>query len=111
MQDKQKIKENIQEYKKNRKPVIFISGPITDDPQYKEKFKAAEEFLNNKGYAVLNPAKLPLGMEYISYMMICKSYLLEAEEVYLLKDWENSEVARLEVRLAKILNRKIINQE
>lgn len=111
MGDKQKIRENIQEYKKNRKPVIFISDPITDDPQYKEKFKAAEEFLNNEGYAVLNPAKLPLGMEYISYMMICKSYLLEAEEVYLLKGWENSEWARLEVRLAKILNRKIIKQE
>lgn len=110
MQDKRKIKENIALYKQNKKKVIFISGPMTDDPEYKEKFKAAEEFLNNKGYAVLNPAKLPEGMEYTSYLKICKAALKEADEIFLLKGWEKSEGAKIEVELARKSKKKIIQE-
>lgn len=37
---------------------VYISGPITANKEhYKEEFEKAKEFLENKGYDVINPAE------------------------------------------------------
>lgn len=43
---------------------IYIAGPITGIPDYKERFAKAEAELKAKGHAVMNPAALPEGFEY-----------------------------------------------
>lgn len=35
---------------------IYIAGCITDNPDYKEQFKQAEERLKAQGHTVINPA-------------------------------------------------------
>ena len=40
---------------------VYISGPITADPNYKERFKTAEESLSKAGYTAINPVELVKG--------------------------------------------------
>ena len=40
-----------------RKYVIYLSGNITDDPNYRIKFNLAEYVLTKLGHVVINPAK------------------------------------------------------
>lgn len=70
--------------------IVYIAGKITGDPDYREKFHAAEVRLRERGYTVLNPAVLPEGLTYEAYMRICLPMLEEAEAVYLLRGWRDS---------------------
>lgn len=69
---------------------VYISGKITGDDDYKEKFKKAEERLRSKGYAVMNPAILPDGFGYKEYMWICLAMLDVCDAIYMLNDWYDS---------------------
>lgn len=40
---------------------VYISGPITADPNYAERFKNAEKALSNAGYKAINPVELVKG--------------------------------------------------
>lgn len=40
---------------------VYISGPITADPNHKERFKNAEESLSQAGYKAINPVELVKG--------------------------------------------------
>ena len=79
-----------------KKIKIYIAGRITGDPNYKTKFKEAEKECEELGFAVLNPAKLPQGMESSDYMRICFAMLDVADVVMFLPDWKESPGARLE---------------
>lgn len=70
--------------------IVYIAGKITGDPEYREKFHAAEVRLRERGYTVLNPAVLPEGMTHDAYMHICLPMLGESDAVYLLRDWRDS---------------------
>lgn len=50
---------------------VYLAGSITDDPDYKNKFNKAEEYLKSLGYTVLNPTVLPGEMSYEDYFPIC----------------------------------------
>lgn len=51
---------------------VFLSGPITGDPDYKEKFAGAETLcLMHGARLVYNPARLKQGKEYRWYMRCC----------------------------------------
>lgn len=70
---------------------IYIAGKISGDPNYKEKFEAAQKQLEAAGYVVLNPAWLPSeGFEYDAYMRISRAMLRECEEICMLPDWKDS---------------------
>lgn len=80
---------------------IYIAGKIAGDPNYKEKFTAAENGLKERGHVVLNPAMLPKGLKNQDYMSICKSMIDAVDMILLLGDYKKSRGAMLEIRYAK----------
>lgn len=77
------------------KPLLYISGPITGDKCYKEKFKAVEQQLTARGYAVVNPAGLSqvLPVEDMSWdqiMSFCLDILARCDYLVQLPGWEKS---------------------
>ena len=88
---------------------VYLSGKITGDDHYREKFAEYERQMIEKGHIVLNPAFLPVGMKYGDYMRICKSMIEVADAVVLLPDADKSSGASHEKEYAEILEKKIIN--
>ena len=78
---------------------IYISGPITNVLDYKEKFERAEQNLKAKypDAEIINPTvldKLPL--TYDEYMELDLRLLGMCEGIYMLKGWEDSKGANRE---------------
>ena len=38
--------------------IVYLSGKITENENYKQDFSVAEEYLNRLGYIVVSPARL-----------------------------------------------------
>jgi hypothetical protein len=69
-------------------------------------FNRASEYLEKGGYGVLNPATNFDGatdLDFETYMRADLSMLLDATGIFMLKGWQNSEGARLELAVAKSL--------
>ena len=77
---------------------IYIAGKITGDPQYKNKFSAAEYEYRAAGHTVLNPALLPEGMLPADYMRICFAMIDTADVVAFLPGYKKSAGALLELQ-------------
>ena len=86
---------------------IYISGKITGDPNYREKFAAAEKFYYEQGAIVLNSATHPGGMDRSDYMRICFAMIDSADTVVMLNDWPTSEGAKAEFAYAKYIGKNI----
>lgn len=76
--------------------VVYIAGPITGVPDYRERFARAAALLEQKGYIALNPATLPGGMTNEQYMGICFAMIGSADVVLFLSNWRKSVGASLE---------------
>lgn len=87
--------------------IVYISGPITGVPDYRDKFAAAEKQLLECGFIVINPAKKPEGLSYAAYMRLSFSEINECDTVYMLPGWENSVGARAEKVYAETLGKNI----
>ena len=89
---------------------IYISGPISDDPDYKAKFAKAHQMLEQCGFEVLDPTELVKVSDdkgYTDYLAEAVWHMLKADELYMLKGWSQSTGAKLELKLAKRLGKKI----
>ena len=86
---------------------IYISGRITGDPNYREKFLDEEIRLAGLGYKVVNPAAIISGkmqdMCWCEAMRIVIREMLLCDGISLLPDWKKSRGAKIEVRLARVL--------
>lgn len=89
------------------KEVVYIAGKITGDPDYREKFKKAQEELEKEGYIVLNPAILPEGFTWEAYMNMTEPMLKESDRVCFLPDWKDSKGARAEFGTAVAFEKDI----
>ena len=75
---------------------IFLSGPITGEPDYFEKFLAAATYLECKGWRVLNPAVLPGNLDPDDYLPITTAMIDRADAVVLLQGFAHSDGAKVE---------------
>ncbi len=93
---------------------VYISGPITKDKDFLNKFKAAEERLKAEGHEVINPAKvgvmLPKSFEHKDYMDIDFALLQKCDAIYLLKGWRASIGSVSEVSYARQREMKILHE-
>ena len=91
---------------------IYISGKITGDPNYKEKFERVENTLEelNWVHKIINPAKLelPEGATWEDYMKQDIPFITISDAIFMMKGWRRSKGARLEHYLAKKLGLLII---
>lgn len=93
---------------------IYISGAITGTDDYMERFAEAERYLSKAGYEVVNPAKLDLIMPktatHEEYMDMCITLLKMCDGIYMLRGWQDSKGANLELCNAKELKIHIFYQ-
>lgn len=84
---------------------VYISGAITGTDDYIERFAKAENELIEKGYSVVNPAKvnaqLPQDTTYEEYMKMCFCMLDMCDSIYMLRGFEKSCGAKRELEFAK----------
>jgi ABC-type Zn uptake system ZnuABC Zn-binding protein ZnuA len=99
--------------------MIYISGCITGNENWKQDFQKAEEYLKSNGYKVIiNPLNLSEQVNkeiknptYIDYMKQDIEILTLCDEIYILRGWWRSKGAKLERHIAKALGMKIIYQK
>lgn len=87
--------------------ILFLSGKISGDPNYKAKFDAAADELTAQGHIVLNPTILPPDLPYEKLMELCFAMIDVAEGVFRLADWRDSHGARRELSYAKAKQKTI----
>lgn len=84
--------------------IVYISGAISTDAEYKKKFRVAEKLINNEGHAAINPAELH--EEKITWedaMRADIAEMMRCAAVVVLPTWKRSRGAKIEINLAKEL--------
>ena len=81
--------------------VLYLCGPMTGIPDMnRPAFLKAEEELTAAGFIVLNPARLPVGMNPDQYMPICLAMLQQADGMAVLPGSHRSRGAYVEAAYA-----------
>ena len=91
-----------------RKPIVFISGPITGVDKYWEAFEKAEDVLAGMGYIPLSPAHLPQGMSEAAYMRISMAMLDSADAIAFLPNSHRSRGSRIERDYCGKVNKPVV---
>ena len=92
---------------------VYLSGPMTSDPDYMSKFAEADQFLRNKGYHVANPAELykslPDNVTYEELLTLDLQILDMCDSLIQLPGWEKSPGANREYGYALAQDKLIID--
>lgn len=88
-----------------RYPHVFISGAITERlGTYRKCFNKAENYIIGLGVKqVFNPAYIDINTPWEVAMEQTLAALLDADCIYVLKNWENSKGTKMEIEKAKEL--------
>lgn len=92
--------------------IVYIAGPMKGKKNMnRPAFYEAQDALEDHGYLVLNPAKLPVGMDEKAYMPICLHMIEKADVVAMMNGWKDSAGARLERAYAEYQGKRIVTVE
>ena len=89
---------------------IYISGSISQNPNYKEQFAVAERQLIAAGHTVVNPAR-NTGNSYKEYIDKGLAQEMKCDAIYMLSGYEESTGAMLELQYAKAVDMKIMFEQ
>ena len=89
---------------------IYIAGKITGNDNFIDDFTKAEIELIRRGYTkIINPCCLSkLNLDHEQFMTITLSMVDVADELYMLKNWEDSNGARKEYLYAVSKDKVIV---
>lgn len=94
--------------------IVFLSGGITRNPNYKRDFRRAERKMVFAGFTPVNPVKVmscvPLST-HEDYMRISRAWIETCDAVYMLCGWTNSDGAVEEYRHAKTIGKSILFED
>lgn len=94
--------------------LVYISGKITGNKNYKEDFLKAEHWLKLNGYKPINPSKLcdvfPK-LTYEQFLAIDYKLIELADAIFMLDGWQKSKGACAELSYAKSLGKKVLYQD
>ena len=94
--------------------LVYISGKITRNENYKNDFLKAEYWLKLNDYTPINPAKLDEVLPKLTYqqLMAIDYKLIElADAIFMLGGWQRSKGACAELSYAKSLGKKVLYQD
>lgn len=95
--------------------MIYISGGITGVTNYMWYFNKAEKKLEKMGYIqIINPAKVSCALPTLShseYMTVCMALLSLCDMIYMLKGYEDSKGAIMELEYAKEHGYEVVYEE
>ena len=84
-----------------QKEIIYISGPMEGVENYEKNFRRAENYLENQGYEVVNPANIDVtGMSREEILDMDLKLLRECDAICMLKGWQQSRGANREYGFA-----------
>ncbi len=83
---------------------VYISGAITNNPNYLVEFDAAEKALVEAGHEVVNPARinmpLPESTTHDEFMHVSFALMDLCDSVFMLESWDKSHGAHMELEYA-----------
>ena len=94
--------------------LVYISGKITNNENYKNDFLKAECWLKLNDYTPINPAKLDEALPKLTYqqLMAIDYKLIElCDAIFMLDGWQKSKGACAELSYAKSLGKKVLYQD
>lgn len=94
---------------------LYVAGPMTGYPDYNYKaFNEAERWLREHGYEVLNPTSndiLKDGLEWDDALRRSIVQVIQADGIAVLRNWQMSAGAALEVHIAHSLRVPVLPVE
>lgn len=78
---------------------IYISGPISGNPDFAEQFEDAAAIIAERGHEYINPAELDKVLPdaaWRDYMDVCLQLVPKADAITFLEGWQGSNGARRE---------------
>ena len=90
---------------------VYLSGPISNNPEATEQFEGAEQSVLVWADEVLNPMIFGENEEWAWVMREALTLMLEADAIYMLRGWGASKGAILERFLAQELEIPVFYQE
>lgn len=89
------------------KKKVYISGAITNNPDYRKQFADKIRQLDAE-YTVLHPLMICADLSWKEYMRIDLAMVYVCECIYMMKGWENSRGAQIEQFYAELFGKEII---
>jgi hypothetical protein len=87
---------------------VYISGPMTGIENFNYPvFNATAEYLEQRGFLPINPARHPIGLEYDAYMEYAELDVKNCDVVVLLPGFNASKGANAEIEFARQFNKPI----